>query len=194
MLRMMTFMHCQFQTVGVVVEAWFNEQNVWLWTLLLIPSPTGSHPARRDSSVCTCIHICLVWSVFLTAFIVPHHCHMDVEWELLSVKLYPHMGSKPDCKIFNLQRYSFKLFLFCTYILHLSTFSQTLKCTYFAGIDADNESPSSKENGQIVQSSIPQQQQQEINFSHRSWIKTCHFTTTKVIYLQAAAKKANWFH
>ena len=59
---------------------------------------------------------------------------------------------------------------------------------YFAGIAADDESPSSKENVQTVQSSIPQQQQ-KINFSHRSWIKTCHFTTTKVIYLQVAAKK-----
>ena len=114
MLRIMTFMHCQFQTVGVIAAVWFKEQTVWLWTLLLIPSPTGSHPARGESGVCMCIHICLVWSVFLTAFIVPHHCHMDVEWELLSAKLYPYMGSNPGCQIFNLQRYFFSVSTYYT--------------------------------------------------------------------------------
>ena len=52
---------------------WFNERTVQLRTLPLVPSPTGPHPARGDSGVCMCIHVCLVWSVFSTAFIVPHH-------------------------------------------------------------------------------------------------------------------------
>ena len=56
-----------------VVSAWFNERTVQLRTLPLVPSPTGPHPARGDSGVCMCIHVCLVWSVFPTAFIVPHH-------------------------------------------------------------------------------------------------------------------------
>ena len=57
----------------MVVWAWFNERTVQLRTLPLVPSPTGPHPARGDSGVCMCIHVCLVWSVFPTAFIVPHH-------------------------------------------------------------------------------------------------------------------------
>ena len=57
----------------VVVLAWFNERTVQLRTLPLVPSPTGPHPARGDSGVCMCIHVCLLWSVFPTAFRVPHH-------------------------------------------------------------------------------------------------------------------------
>ena len=46
---------------------------VQLRTLPLVPSPTGPHPARGDSGVCMCIHVCLVWSIFPTAFIVLQH-------------------------------------------------------------------------------------------------------------------------
>ena len=52
---------------------WFNERTVKLRTFPLIPSPTGPHPARGDSGHCMCIHVCLVWYIFPTAFIVPHH-------------------------------------------------------------------------------------------------------------------------
>ena len=52
---------------------WFNERTVQLRALPLVPSPTGPHPARGDSGVCMCIHVCLVWSVFPTSFIVSHH-------------------------------------------------------------------------------------------------------------------------
>ena len=55
---------------------WFNERTVQLRALPLVPSPTGPHPAggdRHHSGVCMCIHVCLVWSVFPTAFIVPNH-------------------------------------------------------------------------------------------------------------------------
>ena len=52
---------------------WFNERTVQFRTLPLVPIPTGPHPARGDSGVCMCIHVCLVWSVLLTTFIVPHH-------------------------------------------------------------------------------------------------------------------------
>ena len=52
---------------------WFNEQTVQ--TLSLVPSPTGPHPARGDSGVCMCIHVCLVWSVFPKAFI----CHITCQ-------------------------------------------------------------------------------------------------------------------
>ena len=49
---------------------------ITLRTLPLVPSPTGPHPERGDSGVCMCIHVCLVWYVFPTAFIVPHHLPM----------------------------------------------------------------------------------------------------------------------
>ena len=52
---------------------WFNLRTVQLRTLPLVPLPTGPHPARGDSGVCICIHVCLVWSVFPTAFLVTHH-------------------------------------------------------------------------------------------------------------------------
>ena len=42
-------------------------------TFLLVPSPTGQHPARGNSGVCMCIHVCLVWCVFPTVFTVPLH-------------------------------------------------------------------------------------------------------------------------
>ena len=57
---------------------WFNEWTVQLRTLQLVPSPTGPHPARGNSGVCMCIHVCLVWSVFPTAFIVPCAHHLSV--------------------------------------------------------------------------------------------------------------------
>ena len=53
--------------------SWFNEWTVQLRTLPLVPSPTRPHPTRGDSGACLCIHVCRVWSVFPTAFIVPHH-------------------------------------------------------------------------------------------------------------------------
>ena len=52
---------------------WFNKRTVQLRTLPLVPSSTGPHPARGESVVCMCIHVCLVWSVFPTTFKAPHH-------------------------------------------------------------------------------------------------------------------------
>ena len=59
---------------------WFNERTVQLRTFSRVPSPTGPQPVRGDSGVCMCIHVCLVWSIFPTAFIVPHH--LPVCWQL----------------------------------------------------------------------------------------------------------------
>ena len=70
---------------------WCNEQTVQLRTLPLIPSPTVPYPARGDRGVCMCIHVCLVWSVFPTAFIVPYHLpvcrqlHTDSQAKLDSI-------------------------------------------------------------------------------------------------------------
>ena len=58
--------------------------SVQIRTLPLVPSTDGPHPARGDSGVCMCIHVCLVWSVFPTAFIVP---------QLLSVYRQLHTNS-----------------------------------------------------------------------------------------------------
>ena len=55
-------------------------------TLPLVPLPTGPHPARGDSGVCMCIHVCLVWSVFPMAFIVPLHLTTTVQVLQLPVK------------------------------------------------------------------------------------------------------------
>ena len=78
-----------------------------LRTLPLVPSPTGPHPARGDSGVCMCIHVCLVWSVFPTAFIVPHHLpvcrqlHTDSPAQLDSIWTWrnAHMRSEGSSPI-----------------------------------------------------------------------------------------------
>ena len=46
-------------------------------TLPLVPPSNGPHPARGNSGFCMCIHVCLLWSVFPTTFIVPCWCHSD---------------------------------------------------------------------------------------------------------------------
>ena len=73
-------LRCTMVPYYLVVYAWFNDRTVQLRTLPLVPSPTGPHPARGDSGVCMCIHVCLLWSVFPTAFRVPHH--LPVCWQL----------------------------------------------------------------------------------------------------------------
>ena len=84
---------------------WFNERTVQLRTLPLVPSPTGPHTARGDSGVCMCIHVCLVWSVFPTAFSmfrVPYHLpvcrqlHTNSQAQLDSIWTWrnAHMRSK----------------------------------------------------------------------------------------------------
>ena len=54
-----------------MVLAWFNVQTANLMALPHVPSPTG--PSRGDSADCMYVRVCLVWPVFQTAFIVPHH-------------------------------------------------------------------------------------------------------------------------
>ena len=93
-----------------------TERTVQLRTLPLVPSPTGLHPARGDSGVCMCILVCLVWSVFPTAFRVPTslasvptathwqpspiRLHLDLEKCTYEVgRFLPHRGSNSGRQI-----------------------------------------------------------------------------------------------
>ena len=92
---------------------WFNERTVPLRTLPLVPSPTGLHPARRDSGVCMCNYVCPVWSVFPTAFIVPPTSLVECvgsytltsplysiwTWNEDRIKFNPDGGSNPGRQI-----------------------------------------------------------------------------------------------
>ena len=102
-LPICTSVHTPQQTfTGRMWQRWFNAPTVQLRTLSLVPSPTGTHPSRGDSGVCICVHVCLVWSVFQTAFIVSHHLpvcrqlHTDCPGQLDSIWTWSiaHMRSE----------------------------------------------------------------------------------------------------
>ena len=99
----------------------FHGRTVQVRTLSLVPLPTGPHPTRGDSGVCRCIHVCLVWSVFTTAFIVPHHLpvcrqlHTDIPAQFGSIwtwrnahevrRFFPNRGSNSGRQICSLVLY-----------------------------------------------------------------------------------------